>query len=519
MKRADDTVKKLQAMLENLELPAVQMPAHQRRLREALLASGYHAKEGALLSAHSKNSGGINKMKPKRWKLAVSFAVLFLVVGVYTIFFAPPRAVASLALQVNPALTLTISGENTVINAEGLDARGEALLTGLDVTGKEMQEVLRIIAGALHEAGLLGDERRILVALYPVGDRAGEAGLTTMADLVRQALSGYLAEHGLVAEVTSVVLTAELADAVRAAGLFPAGYVDLVAAVGSPMALEVLNLQKELDLDLGLFKEEFGTITAALLDMVEAGIAGDNALAILKGTLAADPQLQELTTITAAMIDLHEAGATQEEMISVFALLEEQIAAGVDRALLLEEITTITAAKIDLLEAGVPAATALAVLRAALAADPKLEELTTITAAMIDLTEEGLSKEEALVKIQAAIKADPTLQQFYDLLEIPGKEEADEAAEPGELKPDKPEPKKPGQYEPKPDKPQADKPEADKPQPGKPRPDKPEPDKPEPDKPEAEAPGGVVDGAEPGKPQPGKPQAPVGVPGNRTDEE
>jgi len=370
-------------------------------------------------------------MKLGRWTLVASLVVVFLALGAYAASFAAPRVVAGLTLQVNPAVTLTLGERNTVIGVEGLDAQGESLLAGLEIAGQEMPEALRAIAGALREAGLLGDERRILVALYPVGDRAGEAELATLANTVRQTLSGYLAEHGLAAEVASVVLTAELADAVGAAGPFPADYVDLVVAVGSPAAMQVLNLQKELGLDPARFKEEFGAIGAAVIDMEEAEIARDNALAILKGALAADPKLEELATITAAMIDLHQAGATQEDMMSVFALLEEQAAAGVERVLLLEEFATITAAQIDLMDAGVPAPTALAVLRTALRADPKLEELTTITAAMVDLVEEGLGKEEALARIERAIKADPTLQNFDDLIEAPG-EEDDLIEAPGE---------------------------------------------------------------------------------------
>lgn len=454
MKKTNDTGdQNLQAMLESLELPEVRMPAHQRRLRETLLASGHFAKEYAPLSAHPKTSGGI-KMKPKVWKLVASLAVLFLVVGVYMTVFTAPGAVASLTLQVNPAVNLTLDGRNTVIEAEGLDAQGESLLAGLDVTGKEIPEALRAIAGALREAGLLENGRRIVIALHPVEGRLGEAELTTLAGAVRQALEGYLAEHGLPVDVVSVSLTTELADAARAAGLLPADYVDLVAAVGLPVAMRVLNLQQELGLDPARFKEEFGTIAASLLDMLEAGMTGDHALAILKGALAADPKLEELATITAAMIDLHKAGATPEDLMAIFILLEEQVAAGMERALLLEEITTIAAAKIDLLEAGVPAAAALAVLRAALQADPQLEELTTITAALIDLVEEGLSAKEALAKIEAAIKADPTLQSFDDLMEALEKEEdeADEDAETGGAQPNKAQ----GPHGPQPDKPQAE---------------------------------------------------------------
>jgi tetratricopeptide (TPR) repeat protein len=169
-----------------------------------------------------------------------------------------------------------------------------------------------------------------------------------------------------------------------------------------------------------LLQEEISTIAAAKKDMEEAGIAKEAALAMLEAALTADPTLEELTTITAAMIDLHQAGATPDDIMGLLRLLEEQVAAGMERTLLLEEISTIAAAKVDLLEAEMPAATALAVLRMALQADPTLEELTTITAAIIDLVvDEGLSAEEALARIQAAIEADPTLENLDDLIDNP----------------------------------------------------------------------------------------------------
>ncbi|GFP41229.1 hypothetical protein HKBW3C_00355, partial [Candidatus Hakubella thermalkaliphila] len=413
-------------------------------------------------------------MKPQVWKFSAVAAVVmvFLALGVYLAFFAAPRAVAGLALQVNPAVNLTLDERNNVIDAEGLDEQGELLLAELDVIGKEVQEALRAIAGALREAGLLSAERKLVVALYPVGDRLGEAELATLVGTADQALRDYLAEHGLPVEVVSVVLTAKLYDATRAAGLLPVDYADLVAAVGPQATTAVLDLQEKLGIDPALFREEFGTIAAALVDIIEAGITEEAALSILERALVADPGLEELTTITAAMIDLHEAGATQESIMAVFTLVEEQVAAGIERALLLEEVSTIVAAKIDLLEAGIPEAEALTALKAALVADPGLEELTTITAAVIDLVEEGLSVEEALARVEAAIKADPTLERFDDLIEAAGeeKEEVDEPAQPDRPRPGEPEP---GATE-APDKPEVGEPETgateapDKPEVGEP---------------------------------------------------
>jgi len=328
-------------------------------------------------------------------------------------------------LQVNPAIMLILDAQNNVIDVEGLDERGEMLVARLDVKDKEISEALSLIADALAGAGLPADERRMFIALHPVRDRIGEAELNALTGIVTQTLGGRLTELGLVMEIKTVVLTAELADAVRVTGLFPADYVDVVVEVGISAAMGMLNLQGELGIDPILFKEEFGTIGSALADMMEVGIAEADALTILNGALQLDPTLEELTTITAAMIDLHEVGAKPADIALVFHLafdlMEGQIVAGVfvDRALVLEEITTITAAKADMFEAGIPADAALATLRTALAADPKLEELTTITAAMIDLIEKGVSKEEALARIQGAIQADPTLEEFDDLIEVP----------------------------------------------------------------------------------------------------
>jgi hypothetical protein len=348
----------------------------------------------------------------KIWMVSAVAAALILVV-VYLTLFAPHRAVANLVLQVNPEIDLVIDGRNFVIGF----STEEGVLVGLDLINKEKSEALRIIADALREAGLLGEGRRILVAINPINNRIGEAELIALNSVVDQTIRGYLAEHNLIIAVTSVVITEELARAIQAVGLSPVDYVDVVVEVGDPAVLAMLGMQEGLGVDPVLFKEEFSTMASALADMKEAGILEGDALAVLRGALIADRSLEELTTITAAMIDLHEVGAGQTEIMAVFDLIEAQLAAGADRALVLEEFTTITAAKADMLEAGIPAAAALDTLRTAMQADPKLEELTTITAAMIDLVEEGVSKEEALTRIQSAIREDPTLQKFDDLIE------------------------------------------------------------------------------------------------------
>jgi hypothetical protein len=289
MKKNNTDYKELQAILENLELPEVQMPVHQRQLRETLLASNYFKKESAPVSIRQKIYERINwtieAMKPKIWKPVASLAVLILVLGVYLAFFTPPRVVATLVLQVSPAISLTISERNTVIGAEGLDAAGELILEELDLRGQEVQDALGVLAGALDKADWLSPGCRILLALHPVGGRLAKAELDTLTDTARQALSGYLTEQSLPVEIKTVAITEELVDMVLAVGILPADYIDLVAMVGPQMTMQVLNLQKRLSLDPALFKEELGATTASLIDMKEIGITGDNAFAILEKVL------------------------------------------------------------------------------------------------------------------------------------------------------------------------------------------------------------------------------------------
>jgi hypothetical protein len=321
-KTINDNTEKLHAMLGNLELPEVQMPAHQRQLREALLSSGHFAKKTAFpTTRHRVNTGKKMSLKLMSWRLVASLAAVILAFSAYSAFFITPKAVASLTLQVNPVVTLTLSDKKTVIATEGLDTEGEMLLAGLDITGKGVQVALRTIAVALHEAGLLGPGQRVIVALHAmeegltVEERLTVPEMSTLTENVRQALIGYMFDQGLPVEVKVVQVTAEMVDVARAIGLLPGDYVDFMDKVGYPLAKDVLKLQKELGIDPALFKEKLSTITAAKIDLLEAGIPAAAALDLLKTAMAADPKLQELTTITEAMVDLVEKGLSKEEAL------------------------------------------------------------------------------------------------------------------------------------------------------------------------------------------------------------
>jgi hypothetical protein len=342
-------------------------------------------------------------MKAKIWKMLAALILPVLAVGALTAGFAAPKPAASLVLVVDQAaltLSLDAAGKVTGVEGQGLPA---GFVAGLNISGQPVAEALRVVAGALHAGGKIVAGSEVAVAV---------SGLDPQ---VAQTISTYLAGRGVSIELYTAAVTPALLEAAQAARLSPDNLSDLVelaAAVGPDRALLVLNLRTELTIAPWVFREEFGTLASALIDMAEAGIAKDEAVAILRKAAAAGVTLEEVSTITAAMIDLHEAGVGHAEMKAVFAILEEQIAAGLSRKLVLEEFTTITAAKIDLVEAGIAKDQAMAIVRKAIGFDPSLEEFTTITAALIDLVEQGLTKEQALAKIQAAIQADPTLENL-----------------------------------------------------------------------------------------------------------
>ncbi|MBS3983885.1 MAG: hypothetical protein KGZ41_08820 [Dethiobacter sp.] len=298
---------KLQTKLENLELPEVQIPANQLRLRQTLLASACFKKEVTLLPVQQKIRARVFNVRPAAWTLVASLTILLLTLGTYRTFFTAPQAVASLTMQVNPAITMTISAGYKVITANGLDADGQALLAELDLSGQNVREALRIIADALREGGLLSPERRIIIAVHPVGDRLAATDLAALSGNVRRTIDEYLADHGLSLKVTNSELTAEFTEAAADAGLLPADYVDLVAAVGSPLAWQILNLYKELSISPVLFREKLDTITEAIIELMEEkGLNKQEALTMIKEAIKADPTLEGFN-------ELHEIPDAPEE--------------------------------------------------------------------------------------------------------------------------------------------------------------------------------------------------------------
>lgn len=160
-----------------------------------------------------------------------------------------PKAIAYLTLQVNPALELALDKDNTVIDIKGLNDDSISLLADLEVKNKDYAQALKEITSEMVSRGFV--------------------------------------KH---------------------------------------------------------------TIISLFGDMVEAGLSESSALSVLTESIKSDHSLEELTTISAAVIDMHEAGIPTDTSLTLLSLVKEP---GVDGKIFLQEITTLTSALIDAHEAGI----------------------------------------------------------------------------------------------------------------------------------------------------------------------
>lgn len=313
---ADIRIRTQNETLDNLKLPEIGLPSRQKRLREALLNSAYAEKDN-FMSIVPKMRKTVKQTQLKILLIAASIALILFSYGIYAEFLITPLTVANITLQVNPAIRISVSEGNTVVEASGLDEQGELILSELDLRGRNVQSALEKITDVLYKSGLLESDRRILATLTAVEDKINDDALLLLAQSVRNTISSYLIEQGILLDIKVIVLNNELSEFVLTANLMPEYYIDLVDAIGCDMAAQILSLQKELDIDSALFKESLSAITSSVIEMIEARISNDNILTALRFAMSADPELRMLSTVIDALIELTEKGLGFKEAVSL----------------------------------------------------------------------------------------------------------------------------------------------------------------------------------------------------------
>jgi hypothetical protein len=228
-------------------------------------------------------------------------------------------------------------------------------------------------------------------------------------------LTDHLIATGQVAAGARVVIALRSVDAGLVAALPGLAAQAREVAVGRLAEAGIQAQAVGLVVDPELFRaaRQLGFLPAAYAGWVTLGISGDTVLEVL--TLASELGIsaralrEESGTLAAAFVDLKEAGLTVADALAVI-----RAAVGADPSL--EESSTIAAAFIDLHEAGVPLEQGLAILalqrEAGLEREAFLEEVATFTDALARLHKAGISGPEAVAILRAAAEADPELEEI-----------------------------------------------------------------------------------------------------------
>ena len=232
----------IQKTLENLETPQVSMPGHKEQLKMMLLAQGSlePRKTGGFISSVFKKTFEVILLKKKALKIAVPVVLLLLAVLTYQALTVKPQAVAAVTLQVNPALTLTLDNKNIVLEAEGENAEGEAVVADYPVKGKELKEALEDLTMHLHDKGFLRPDSEVILTVHPI-DGLDQEKLSSLSDFAQQIMSESLNRYN-VQKPDSFVISHGLHLFLKELGLMPLDYVELLKAnLTEEEIMEVIN--------------------------------------------------------------------------------------------------------------------------------------------------------------------------------------------------------------------------------------------------------------------------------------
>lgn len=133
-------------------------------------------------------------------KVVLSIVALFLITIVSTFSWSSwqtPVVVATLSVDINPSLELTLDKKENVIDVRAKNDDARELLQGLNFKGQTLTQVLKILVTRAVELDYLDEERKLIVlgfSLGPVQTLGCEAseekntGQTELAEMDSQAL-------------------------------------------------------------------------------------------------------------------------------------------------------------------------------------------------------------------------------------------------------------------------------------------------------------------------------------------
>jgi hypothetical protein len=151
-------------------------------------------------------SDGWQEAKPttnrplKKWIPVMAFmsVMIFTFVGVYIQQQVP---VATVALDVNPSIELTINKQEKILEARALNEEAEEILSAIEYSKQPLQQVVRNLVGVMLQEGYLSQERNTVMVSVE-GKRLEEAeGLGELVkEQVRQKLSDEKIEGDIITQ-------------------------------------------------------------------------------------------------------------------------------------------------------------------------------------------------------------------------------------------------------------------------------------------------------------------------------
>lgn len=241
-------------------------------------------------------------------KVLIGFAVLAVVAAVAFFYWNSKRIESYVLISINPEVELALSGNDTVIDVEGLNADADVLLSDLDLEGKSVEEATDIIIDEATEAGYLdeySDENDIIITT--VNEDEDERG--DLEEKVYTELNNQLKNNG----VSAVVVVTGVTDEMKSdADVYGISYG------------KMLLVEKALILDATLVKDDLATLSVKDIQSIIKENSKERRENIGK-TREEQTQIKEqLKTQTEDGTEIYEESLLEDEGIDPSTMTEEQ---------------------------------------------------------------------------------------------------------------------------------------------------------------------------------------------------
>ncbi len=172
----------------------------------------------AVLQGCDLQKGKVLVMNPTNTKkrlittITAIAACLLLAVGIYG-YSTEIATAATISLDVNPSIELTVNKNNKVLEATALNAEGIIVLGEMDVKGSDAELAVNAIVGSMVRNGFINDvQNSILLTVEDADAVAGEQLQQQLAFEIENVIADANIEGAILSQSIDTVNTAEIAE-------------------------------------------------------------------------------------------------------------------------------------------------------------------------------------------------------------------------------------------------------------------------------------------------------------------